>query len=332
MEFDKDKVNICILGCGQIGSRHLQGLAKLDFPINIEVIDSNSQSLLLAKERYDSVVNNFDFHSINFVELINENKNDKIDLLIVATSSDIRKTVLIEILSKRIIKNIILEKIAFQSIQDFEFIQKILKKQNIACWINCCHRLFPSYLNLKKKLYKNEKLSMIVEGGNWGLACNILHYLDLFCFLTNSNISQLSNNLIENKIYESKRKGFIEFNGIIKATSTNLDIFTAIEDKSNNKPLVITYKSKSYEIKVFESENKSIIQSKSENWIKKIQKFEIVNQSNLTTEIAKSIIYKKTCNLPKIEESFLLHKLLLDLFIKKIYEITKNKVTHCQIT
>ena len=44
--------NIAIIGGGQIGSRHLQGLAKLSKQFQIYVVDPDKQALSIAKQRY----------------------------------------------------------------------------------------------------------------------------------------------------------------------------------------------------------------------------------------------------------------------------------------
>ena len=43
--------HIAIIGAGQIGSRHLQGLTKIKQSINITVIDPNPAALKMAKKR-----------------------------------------------------------------------------------------------------------------------------------------------------------------------------------------------------------------------------------------------------------------------------------------
>ena len=40
-----------LVGCGQLGSRHLQALASLALISNIEVLDPSAESLELGKQR-----------------------------------------------------------------------------------------------------------------------------------------------------------------------------------------------------------------------------------------------------------------------------------------
>ena len=47
--------NIAIIGAGQLGSRHLQGLKLAQLPMRIEIVDSSEKSLETARERYDQI-------------------------------------------------------------------------------------------------------------------------------------------------------------------------------------------------------------------------------------------------------------------------------------
>ena len=43
---------IAIIGAGQLGSRHLQGLTKIKQDIHITVIDPNPSALEIARQRF----------------------------------------------------------------------------------------------------------------------------------------------------------------------------------------------------------------------------------------------------------------------------------------
>ena len=49
------KYKIFIIGAGQIGSRHLQALRAVRIPLKISVIDPSTESLDLAKQRYEEM-------------------------------------------------------------------------------------------------------------------------------------------------------------------------------------------------------------------------------------------------------------------------------------
>ena len=49
------KNNILIIGCGSIGSRHLQSLASSSHELNIYVVDTETKSLQRAKKLYEEI-------------------------------------------------------------------------------------------------------------------------------------------------------------------------------------------------------------------------------------------------------------------------------------
>lgn len=62
--------NIVLIGAGQLGSRHLQGLKKIYTAVNIDVVDPNIDSISIAKERYEQVDNNPFIKEIRFLSSI----------------------------------------------------------------------------------------------------------------------------------------------------------------------------------------------------------------------------------------------------------------------
>jgi hypothetical protein len=63
-------------------------------------------------------------------------------------------------------------------------------------------------------------IKMEVTGSNWGLACNVIHLLDLFQFMNEHNVYNFTTEGIDKEIIASKRQGFIELSGTI-ATEPN---------------------------------------------------------------------------------------------------------------
>ena len=85
-----DIYNIVIIGSGNIGSRHLQGIAKINIPINLYVVDKKISSINLAKKRFSLIKKNNNIRLISFINNIDK-VLIKIDLAIIATNSNIRK-------------------------------------------------------------------------------------------------------------------------------------------------------------------------------------------------------------------------------------------------
>ena len=118
--------NIAIIGIGQIGSRHLQSLKKSKLNINIEAVSRSEESLEIAKSRYNELPNNQYIKQIKYYKNINSLSNN-IDIIIVATNSDVRKEIVEELVNTKKIRFFILEKVTFPSNNDFINILKLFK-------------------------------------------------------------------------------------------------------------------------------------------------------------------------------------------------------------
>jgi pyrroline-5-carboxylate reductase len=84
--------NIAIIGAGELGSRHLQGLKLAKVEMSIYVIDPNANSLKQSQERYDQVAANLMVIAISFLSNLNQ-LPENLDLVIIATSSIVRANV-----------------------------------------------------------------------------------------------------------------------------------------------------------------------------------------------------------------------------------------------
>ena len=172
--------NICIIGAGQIGSRHLQALKSVKVPLNIRVIDLYSSSLDTARERYDSLkIKNP--HIITYSQKIDIDK--PLDIAIIATSSNVRRKVIEELFSKTKVKYMILEKILFNNLDDYESVSDLLKKSKCKCFVDMSMRTMPFYNSLKKEFDK-KSIIFSVSGSAYGLVTNAIHYIDYIANLS----------------------------------------------------------------------------------------------------------------------------------------------------
>ena len=311
--------NICLIGCGNVGKRHLQAILKID-NINIDVVEPNNDSIKSSME----LLPTFDNYFSNIEDVTNN-----IDVCIIATKSDIRKKIILELIEKKNVKNIILEKIAFQSINDFNEIINLFKSKNIKCWINCHLRTEPVW-NRVKEIINNRKINMIYEISKGdGLISTGIHVLDLFCYLTSSSSCNLDFKHISDTILDSKHGGFIELDGDLIA-------------KSNKNTLLIKRRdNKIYHNCTIDIEGNMLsIKHTSKNgdgsWEDPICIIENVNnetfpflwQSELTNLYVQDILDNNHCNLPSLNDSFNIHKEL----INNINNVYNKNIEKCPIT
>ena len=222
--------NIAILGCGNLGRRHLQSVAKTKQALNIYVYDINQDVFILAQDLLkDGSV--FPESTVSYVTSLSELPVD-LDVVVVSSSASGRRKLIEELLDVSKVQYLILEKVLFQSYEDYDFIQQLLTAKKVTAFVNCPRRYYPIYSKIKKML-QNKYFSFYLHGGNWGLACNFIHYLDLLSYFGGTDSLMVDISELDEEILDSKRSGYKEITGTIKGSIGNCDRFVITSDKQN---------------------------------------------------------------------------------------------------
>ena len=119
--------NICIVGAGQLGSRHLQALKAIEMPLNILVVDPVPESLSISKDRYDAIDGNSG-HQIRYLKSIDKINVKEVDICIVATNANVRRLVIDQLLEVTKVNYFVLEKLLFREKEDYFHIKEVLNK------------------------------------------------------------------------------------------------------------------------------------------------------------------------------------------------------------
>lgn len=315
--------NVCLIGAGNIGSRHLQGLKKVTFPLNIEVVDPFKESLATAQQRYKEIESSTN-HKIVFLSKL-EKISKKIDLVIIATNSNIRANIIQELLRQAEVKYLILEKLLFQKPSDYLNIQSLLKSNNVKAWVNCSMRTTPFYYNLKD-IIKNKPIQYIVNGSQFGLVTNAIHYIDHMVHLTGCNEFNLDTTLLEKKPIASKRKGFLELNGTLNIHFKNGSFGSLTCYSDGNAPILVQIFCESFRCISKETEKTAWI-SGVNNWQWKQVAKTILYQSEMTNIITDQLIKKGDCNLTPYDDSMKIHLQLLEGLLNFLNQNSKKKYT-----
>ena len=319
---------VAIIGSGQLGSRHLQGLLKIELPLTIYVVDARLESLELAKLRAAEIGNIQ--NNIHYLTTIN-GLSDSIDLAIISTGADVRLMVMKELLVLKKVKNLVLEKVLFQSIDEYKFASELINKYDVNCWVNCPRPMFDVYKYIKSKINIDDLITYSVIGGEWGLACNAIHFIDNMAFITQQFDFKYDHSGITS-IKESKRKGFIEFTGTYICRTSNGSELILHSHDSNNSKLRIQILTHNYSWVIDEFEGVMIESSKEENWQENVQSIKIPYQSDLSNVFAKKILLEGKSELTTFRESMKLHLGMLDSFIEAYNLNTNQNLKYCPIT
>lgn len=316
--------NIAIIGAGQLGSRHLQGLKKAHIPMNIYVLDASTESLGICEQRYEEIPENDLIGKIAFTTQWDEIPAP-IDIAIVATGSKPRCAIIHELVEKHQCRMLILEKFLFPKMSDYDDITNLFQNNKVRAWVNCSRRYFACYQKLRDILVDDGPLTFILEGKNWGLCCNSIHQIDLFAYLSGAKQITFDCSGIDPTLYESKRAGYIEMTGTIKGVAdngSNLQISSFAEFDGVGK---LSIKSLHHGVEIFEGLNKMIIDGAEEP-------MNMSYQSDLTGKYVEDLLSRHSLPLASYEESASLHQQILPHFLHIYNQLKGIDSDLCPIT
>lgn len=321
---------IILIGAGQLGSRHLQALKKVKFPLAIYVVDPNQESLELAKERYNSFGESGDSNRVIYQKNL-DNLPAAIDLGIIATNSDVRFKVLDELLKRAKVRYLVLEKLLFQKKAEYRKALAVVKENKCKAWVNCSMRTMPFYYDLRKR-FKGQRINYYVTGSQYGLVTNAIHYIDHVAFLTGCYSFRVETKYLDKKIIPSKRKGFLELNGNLIIDFKNRSLLNIACFSEGELPILIRIASKESSCIIYSLKNKAICTSKEIDWGWKNKKLKTPFQSEITTWLVEEILKNGRCSLVTLDRSIKTHLVLLESLRKFLNKHSGKKFNYYPFT
>jgi len=308
--------NVCLIGCGGVGRRHLEAMLKVKHDINIEVVEPNIEAITDTPRT----------QNIKYFSKIEE-VSDNIDICVIATTANIRKKIVIELVSKKNVKFIILEKVVFQNENDFDEIIKLFREKNIKSWVNCHLRAQPIYKEVKKQsIIAEDTIIRYDYSDDFNLSTSTIHILDLFSYLCDDYELEIKNITTNTELKTSRHNGCVDFNGEMDVRSSNGHrLIVKKRDAVFGEYLTIHHK----DLTIYSSEGNN-----PDNRIGFVQdkKIPYVWQSSLTNSYINDIIEKSDCDLSTLENSAKLHKVMLKSFRNLLKENYNREVVDCPIT
>lgn len=318
--------NLLLVGAGQIGSRHLQALANIKVPFKLTVVDPDQSSLDRAKTRLLEVSSSCS--NISFTKRLMD--AELFDLAFIATNADIRLAVFRDILTNSKVNNVIFEKVLFQSNTQIQECTALLNRFSIHAWVNCPRRVFPSYKALRTTLDNEDFLSMSVTGSNFGLACNGIHFVDLFAFLSRQTEFTFKSEL-DSSLIESKRLGCYEAFGTLDGEIGNQRLKISCDNISDKITLEIKIETSSRHYIINEITQEISVYNL-EGELLSTTKFSILPQSQLSHIYATDILTTGKCELTSFSESATLHRKYLSVLLAHFNSIKSDRFEVCPIS
>lgn len=306
---------VAIIGTGQLGSRHLQGLKLASSPLSITVMDSNDESLNLAKERYDAVLP-IGEKNINYVKNIDKLPSE-LDLVIIATGSKPRAAIVQSLLNYATVKYLVLEKVLFPSLADYNNVGRLLKDKGVRCWVNCPRRMYGMYKQIKETIEPTKPIYMTNADEDWGLCCNAIHMIDIFLYLTEETSYTVETKFLNDKVEDSKRGGYIEMTGKLEVKTEKGNMLTLISEKNydGEKNFVIENGEDMYVIS--EGDGKWSLNGNT-------YQYSMPYQSQLTGVLADELLITGGCSLTPYNTSVEYHKPFIEAILAKYNAIKGN--------
>ncbi len=325
----KRAYKIALIGVGQLGSRYLQGLAKASIELNIEAVEPQLTAQNIARGRFDEIEGSKS-KALVFLDSI-DSLSDNLDLVIISTNSDVRASIIRHLLSTRKVGALVLEKVLFQKISDYQEIEDLLIEKNVKAWVNHASRASPFYKKAKHLLKDSEQIEINVIGGGWGMACNSLHFIDTFSFLTGNNELFISTENLSPKIFDAKRAGFKEVTGLLSGHLGPNNF--SIHCMESSSPISITISSDTIALRIDESNGVYEISEKATGWSWSRNQERIVYfQSETTSLLVEDILLNGKCDLPSYLEAKDMHVPFITALLKHMNKYSSVKFESCPIT
>ncbi|MEZ8233082.1 Gfo/Idh/MocA family oxidoreductase [Vibrio splendidus] len=297
--------NLLIIGAGQLGSRHLQALAQLDDKFSIYVLDPSEQSLAVAKQRYEDVAQETS-PKVTYVTDMGTIVGLSIEVGIVATNAAVRFSIVEQLVEKLTVKNLVLEKVLFQSVAQLVEAEKLLVGEGVKTWVNCPRRQFPAYQELAQQYQGAQSVALEVTGSNWGLGCNAIHFIDLWNYLADFPNYELDFQS-DVSVIDSKRLGYKEIVGGLSAQSDQHKLSLHCDQTENGQVMLdisVTIDGERIEL----SEREGAVRWLDQNGeTLKESPLQIFFQSQLSNKVVLDLINKQDCELTSLATSNMLH-------------------------
>ena len=289
MDAGQHVMKVCIVGVGNIGMRYVQGITKAFPDVRLYLVDNTMRIQELEKLKLTNAT------LLTTLDAI----DDSIDLCVVSTSCEPRLAIYKRCLELKP-RYIILEKYLFASRVEFD---ECLLLDRVPTFVN-------QWLYGSKTfdcLFEEEARSVQLIGSSWGLACNAVHWIDVFKRHMNIKHLQVGGHTAISTVFPSKRAGYEEIFGEL-----------VFEDKDSDKTFRLidhgdasldNVQKISVDDKVYGFDFTTITHGE-----KVLSQFPYF--SDLIGGITGELLETGTCHLPLLEESISQHLLIEDILEK----------------
>ena len=296
-----------MVGCGDLGSRHIQGLFASNYSLEIIAYDPSDNALLRCQERLNSIDYQATDSTINFINSLKQ-LTGHFDIVLVATTSIHRLQVVCQIINQFSFDHLILEKLLTCSQAELvEFRDLLGSIPNVV--VNCPRRIMDWHSSLKNYiLSKYCPVRLEVNIGGHELATNLIHFTDFASWIVQSEPSECISQTLGNW-QPAKRTGFYDLSGFLEIKYKN-DFILSINCSEHPVDTTLSFFESSSTPFAFVNEVKGLGSFHDGTHINGTLSY----QSTLTGKIVDNILDSGISYLPSFSDSYPHHSILLSIF------------------
>lgn len=298
---------VLLMGSGQMGSRHLQGLVAMKAELEITVVDPSPKSLETAQSRWIEAGGAESSHHVRWLESLPPNLQ-RVDIALIVTSSKGRADLIDNVAKAIDVRYWVLEKVLSQSSEELREIQAAVSSCD-GVWVNTPRRMMPWHQSLKDAFASRGALEVSYSAGLWGLACNSIHFIDLIAWWSGESLVSVDTSGLGRNWQESKRAGYFEITGELVAEFSGGSVLRL---QSNKGALAQPLKIQLADGVVWEiNEPAGMARSVAGSQLGGQLEF----QSQLSGRLMDDILQRGECDLPSLDESCAMHAIFLDAML-----------------
>jgi len=324
---------VLVVGCGQLGSRHLQAISTLPQVTEVDVVDPRPEALELGRARLAEVADRAPTTKFQWFASVDQASHGG-DLCIVATQALGRAQVVQQVVERLGYRAFLLEKIVTQSTAEYEGLLRLAAERRLSVWVNCKTRAHPSHRRVKASLEAGEPIILGIVAGNQGLANNGIHMADLFAFYDGSTRIDPAGSRVDPILHPSKRgRDVFDLSGTLLGVSPKGSHFSLSFSAHHDSPMCVTVASPRYRA-VIDDMLKWFHESTAESgWTWRRVPFEAnLMVSAMTRLFASQILAFGRCELPTLEECYPAHRFILEELRPHFTKLLGKPVERCPVT
>ena len=324
---------VLIVGCGQLGSRHLQAVARLPEVKVIEVVDPRPAALELGRERLSEISERSPSTTVRWLSSLQEATAGG-DLCVDATLARGRCQRVREVAEGLGYQAFLLEKVVSQSVREMENLAEFFREKGLRAWVNCKGRAHRFHLRAKKRVDPSDPVIFTVVGGNHGLATNGIHAADLFMFYDGTRSIESAGSRIDPVLHPSKRGADVfDLSGTLNGYTEKGSLFSLTYAPDHQYYEHFSIATRRYRCFVDQLKGWAIESDANSGWAWREVPFDgPILVSEMTTVFAADILASGGCDLPTLPEALVAHRYVLNELQPHFNRLMDRDLDSCPVT